>query len=202
MEKKTRAYLFFVLLIGAAIFPVLPVRAQEGGVQPAAAEVTPDSWPRAADFGGAKYTLYQPQLENWDGNRLETRAAVSVLPPGAKEPVFGVIGISAETHVHKLARIVEFRNIRISKASFPSAPGNAESYRQGFQSMASNGPASMSLDRLEAMLAVEGAEQAAAKVPVKNDPPALVFSKTAAVLVSIDGPPVWRPVAGLPWSAS
>ena len=54
----------------------------------------------------------------------------------------------------------------------------------------------MSLDRLQAMLAIQGAEKKAHVVPVKNDPPKFVFSQTPAVLVTIDGEPVWRPVAG------
>ena len=31
--------------------------------QPPAEEVTPDMWPKAVDVGGAKYTVYQPQLD-------------------------------------------------------------------------------------------------------------------------------------------
>jgi len=54
----------------------------------------------------------------------------------------------------------------------------------------------MSLDRLEISLAIEGAQQKARAVPVKNEPPRFVISQTAAVLVPIDGAPVWRPVQG------
>ena len=54
----------------------------------------------------------------------------------------------------------------------------------------------MSLDRLEISLAINGEEKKARAVPVKNDPPRFVFSPSAAVLVPIDGAPVWRTVPG------
>src|SRR5262249_5644789 len=43
-------------------------------------------------------------------------------------------------------------------------------------------------------LSITGEERKAQAVPVKNDPPRFVFSQSAAVLVPIDGPPVWRRV--------
>ena len=54
----------------------------------------------------------------------------------------------------------------------------------------------MSLDRLEISLAITGEEKKARAVPVKNDPPRIVFSQSAAILIPIDGAPVWRPVQG------
>ena len=33
-------------------------------------------------------------------------------------------------------------------------------------------------------------------MPVNNDPPKIVFSPRTGILVSIDGEPVWRSVAG------
>jgi hypothetical protein len=33
---------------------------------------------------------------------------------------------------------------------------------------------------------------------VQNEPPQFVFSQTAAVLVAIDGEPLWRPVENTP----
>src|SRR5512134_16234 len=43
--------------------------------QPPAEEVTPDPWPRMAEIGGANYSIYQPQMDSWDGHRLAARAA-------------------------------------------------------------------------------------------------------------------------------
>jgi hypothetical protein len=175
-----------------AISPAAPSVQEE---QPPAAEVTPDPWPKVIDLQGAKYTIYQPQLDKWDGFLIEAHAAVSVLPAEAKDPVFGAIEIAATTVVDRPSRVVTFYDITVTKATFPSSPDSAARYQVGFQSML-QGPSTMSLDRLEAMLSVEEAEKKGRGVLVKNEPPKFVFSQTPAVLISIDGEPIWRPVKG------
>ncbi len=171
-------------------------RAQSQPTPPPAAQVTPDPWPKLREIGGVKYTLYQPQLDKWNGYTFEAHAAVAVLPAGAKDPVFGAIEITANTEVAKVSRTVHLSDIKIAKAIFPSTPDKAAAYQQAFQTTASNGPSTMSLDRLEIALAIKGQERKAQAVPVKNEPPRFVFSQSAAVLVPIDGMPVWRTVQG------
>jgi uncharacterized membrane protein YgcG len=170
--------------------------AQVPATQQAGAPSTPDPWPKSAELGGTKYTIYQPQPDSWNDYVYQAHAAVSVLPPGSKDPVFGVIELSAVTIVDKQARAVHFQNIVIFKATFPSVPQMASTYQQAIQSLLNQGPATMSLARLEASLAIEGALRQARTVPVLNEPPRIVFSQSAAVLVLIHGDPVWRPVAG------
>src|SRR5262249_42127419 len=54
----------------------------------------------------------------------------------------------------------------------------------------------ISLDRLEASLAITEAAKKSEQLPLRNDPPRFLFSSVPAVLVSIDGTPVWKPVPG------
>lgn len=174
-----------------------PAQTPENSAQPPAQEVTPDVWPKTAEVGGATFTLYQPQVDSWDGYNLEAHCAVSVQTPDAKEPVFGVVDLTAKTDVDRVSRTVEFHDITFQKVTFPSVPDKAASYQQALQEMAADKPpAPVPLDHLQAALAIEGAEQKARMVPVKNEPPAFVFSQTAAVLISIDGEPVWTAVEG------
>jgi hypothetical protein len=163
---------------------------------PPASEVTPDPWPKSAEVGGTKYTLYQPQTDSWDNYVYKAHAAVSVLPAGSKDPIFGVLEVTANTIVDKTARAVHFENLTITKASFPSAPKMAATYQQSLQALLVQGPATMSLARLEAAVAIEGAEKKSQRVQVLNEPPRIVFSTTPMVLVLIQGEPAWRPVAG------
>jgi len=178
----------FVLIAGMTAFGQQPV-----GEPPAA---HPDPWPKSATAGGATYTLYQPQLDSWDYALIRVHAAISVLPPGVKEPVFGVVEIAASTQVDKLARTVHFSNLTITRATFPSAPDKTAQWREAIQTIVSKGPAPMPLDRLEAALKVLGAEKKARAIPVQNQPPKFVFAQSPTVLVIIDGDPVWTPVAG------
>ncbi|HKF67018.1 MAG TPA: hypothetical protein VKB36_10825, partial [Vicinamibacterales bacterium] len=180
----------------AAVGLAALAHAQTDQAPPPAAQVTPDPWPKVFTISGAKYTLYQPQVDKWDGYNFEGHAAVAVLPAGSKDPVFGAIEITAVTDVAKVSRTVHFRDVKITRAVFPSAPAQAAAYQQAFQSIVARGPSTMSLDRLEIALSITGEERKAQAVPVKNDPPRFVFSQSAAVLVPIDGAPVWRRVQG------
>ena len=186
----------FALLICVLILCFSGTAAFSQSPQPPAGEVTPDQWPRTSTVGGTKYTIYQPQLEKWDGYQFAAHAAVSVLPQGAKEPVFGVINVTAVTETDRLSRVVVFYNVKIESATFPSAPDRAEGFRSDLQSILMTNTFAPSLDRMQAALAVLGAEKTSQRVPVKNEPPRFVFSRTATVLVSIDGDPVWRNVQG------
>ena len=139
--------------------------------QPPADEVTPDPWPKIVKQGSATYTLYQPQLDSWDGYSFEAHAAVSVLPGEPKIRTSASIEITAKTQVDRLSRTVHFSNIQVNKVNFPRAPNKAAWYQDGFQKMVAGGASTMSLDRLQAMLSIENALKMGRSVPVKNDPP-------------------------------
>lgn len=57
------SYLLICVLAVALSGIGQPVVQAQSGVRPA----SPDPWPKSAQVDGAKYTLYQPQLESWDG---------------------------------------------------------------------------------------------------------------------------------------
>ena len=195
--KKTAVLWVCILTIGLILAAFwLPAVAQTTDNQPPAADVTPDKWPLTMDIVGTQYTIYQPQLKDWDGYHLTAIAAVSVLPPETQEPIFGAIDISAVTEVDRQSRIVHFYSVRITRINFPSQPDKAGAFQDGFLTMLSQttAAASPSLDRMQAALAVSKAEKTSRGVPVKNDPPKFIFSQSAAVLVHIDGEPVWRSV--------
>ncbi len=193
MLKKNISTFAFALFLAVTMLSQQAAIAQWDD-QPDGSQVTPDPWPKIVKQDGATYTLYQPQLDSWDGYNFAAHAAVSVLPAGAKDPDFGVIEITAKTHVFRLFRTVHFRDITVTKATFPSTPGKAVWYQDNFQTMVSGGDSTMSLDRLQTMLSIENALKMGKTVPVKNDPPKIIFSPKTAVLVSIDGEPVWRQV--------
>jgi hypothetical protein len=163
---------------------------------PAAGDVTPDPWPKTAKLGGVTYGIYEPQLDSWNYYEYAAHAAVSVLAAGAKEPVFGVIWVTARSLVDRQNRSVELVGLAVTKVNFPSAPAEAVQYQKDFQALLTKKTATLPLDRLKSQLAIEGAEKKAKAVPVKNDPPRFVFSDKPAVLVLVDGDPVWVPVKG------
>ena len=122
-----------------AIVVIGSATAQSPGV-PATGQGAPasgDRWPKTAQLDGATYTVYQPQLDSWDGFNMAAHAAVSVLQPGSQTPVFGVLKLTAKTKVDRLARTVYFTDTTVQSANFPSAPNWATSYQQAFRHFSS-----------------------------------------------------------------
>jgi hypothetical protein len=196
MAKRLLFSLVFAVSLAAMVLGQQQHAIAQWDKQPDGSQVTPDRWPKIFKQDGATYTLYQPQLDSWDGYNAAAHAAVSVLPAGVKDADFGVIDITAKTFVFRLFRTVHFRNIVVTKTIFPSTPAKAKLYQDVFQSKISGGPSTMSLDRLQAMLSIENALKMGKTVPVQNDPPKIIVSPRTAILVSIDGPPVWRQATG------
>jgi hypothetical protein len=94
-------------------------------------------------------TVYQPQVDAWNGLRLEGQAAVS-LRAGEGAPTFGVMWFAARTSVDKPARLVILEELTITRTSFPSAPDKAEALTARLRAQVGNAPKVIALDRLEA----------------------------------------------------
>src|SRR4051794_36685371 len=108
-------------------------------------------WPRQfADAGGNQYAIYQPQVDKWDGDRLEARAAVEVKRPNSKDADYGIISITAETDVDKEDRLVELDEFQITKADFPQARGAEPAYLAAIRQRVPTAARQVPLDHLEA----------------------------------------------------
>lgn len=153
-------------------------------------------WPRVWFRNGVTNTVYQPQLDSWDYFTLKATSAVSVQPQGAPQPMFGAIHFVAQTRVDRAEREVYFDKIDIATADFPSAGPQTDAYLATIRSLLPNQVKTISLDRLEASLAILNARQRASGVPLNNVPPAILFSTTPAMLILVDGPPAYLPVEG------
>lgn len=154
-----------------------------------------EGWPRTFAAESLEFGVYQPQIDDFDGNRTHFHAAVSVAKAGAKEPPeFGVIWVSARANVDKAARVVVLDDIRIPRWNFPSRPDGGEAWAKALVSALPKRSKAIALDRIEADLAILAAEKKGETAPIRNDPPKIVFSSTPALLVFVDGAPVWKPV--------
>lgn len=178
------------LALGFLIVSALSASAQTANA------AQPDPWPRTQTVSGTTYTVYQPQLESWDGVNLAGTAAVSVQAKGADQAVFGTLTMTATTYVDKSSRMVQLQNLQITQAQFPSQPDQAPAYLKTFQSFIPVQVKSISLDRLEANLAIINQKLKGSAQPIQNNPPSIIFSQNPSLLVLIDGDPVYRDVPG------
>ena len=204
MSRLRRAFggslLAGLLMTAAAAWTRVPAQGQNAAPQdeeanPAtAAELT---WPRIIQEGDTTFTIYQPQIDKFDDGVLEARAAVQVeTHAGDKtQTTYGVIWIQANTAIDKDNRLVQLDDIQIVKANFPTAGDKVNDYLEVFRNH-TEGTRTVSLDRIEANLAITHADQKGNAVPIKNDPPKIFYRSAPAVLVLLDGDPALRPVEG------
>ncbi len=175
MKKTTLTAILFVLFLAAM------VQAKQES-QPAA-----DPWPRSAESGGVTYTMFQPQPDSWDGFTLKAHAAVAIQPKKDQQPTYGVVFMQARTLVDRDERIVRFEDFRINEVKFPSAPDMSKSYLEAIRKVMPKHLKSVSLDRIEAGMAVLEQQKKTVGLPLKNDPPNIIFSNKPSLLVLIDG---------------
>ncbi|MGA3073143.1 MAG: carbohydrate-binding family V/XII [Bryobacteraceae bacterium] len=163
------------------------------------AQTPPDEglrWPREMDADGMHVTIYQPQVDQWKQDRLEARAAVTVTRSGGSTPMYGIVSLTARTDVDKESRIVMLENLKVSSVSFPAAKSQESELEHAIRGNLRDWPRTVTLDRLLADMAMTQAEGENESVPVKNDPPKILYSATPAALIMVDGQPVLRALPG------
>ena len=181
----------------AAVATLAPVQAQAPAQPPAGSASAPaglpaDPWPRQIDLTTGTVLMYQPQVSSWQGNQIEFRSALAIMPKGGKQESFGVMFATARTQVDKVARTVVFENLKITKTDFPTLADRGTAYSAELQTEVSNKVRTISLDRLTTSLALNGIKPPT--VAVQNSPPQILVSYSPAILVPIDGAPVLKPV--------
>jgi hypothetical protein len=187
----TRNAIFTLLVAAAAMLGMTSISFAQapsaGGSQ-----LPADPWPRDLSIPSAAVLVYQPQINKWADNQIDFRAAVAIKPTGATNETFGVVFATARTQVDKVARMVVFENLKVTKADFPTLPNRGAQYAAELQASFAKDMKTISLDRLETSLAAAGIQPPT--VPVNNTPPQVIVSYSPAILVPIEGTPVLKPV--------
>jgi hypothetical protein len=188
----------FTYLLGssASVAQNLPdAPSAQKAKQPTAQPATDKGWPRTFSSGADTFSVYQPQVDKWDGNRVSLYSAVEVANRTAKSANYGVIWFNARTEVDKLNRSVTLDQVELTKVNFPADSSKNSELAQLLNTKLPNLTKVVSLDRLSA--AAEAADGEPVKtVDVKNDPPVIIFSTKRSVLVLIDGPAQLRGIEG------
>ena len=194
-----------VLTLAIACSPTTPV-AQAQATKPAATATTPASSAPASDSGwprsyttnaGAALVLYQPQVGSWpDQRQVVLYSAVSYAAKGATKPAFGTLRIESTTSVSLDARLVSFSDFKITQSNFPTLP--KEHIRDILTEVTESVPLQERVIALDRVLANVDASQIIPKNAegIKADPPTVFFSKTPAILVNLDGDPIWNAIQG------
>ena len=204
-HARTRAGIAVLTLLSFVTSPVAPLllaqtpstKATAGPAAATAPAPAVEGWPRAfSTASGAALVIYQPQVASWvDQKHAVLYSAVSYTPKGATQPALGTLKVESDTSVAVDERLVSFSQFNITEPNFPTLKrGEVGTVVKEITASVPLNERVIALDRVLANMDtsqiiprnVEG---------VKADPPPIFFSKTPAVLVNIDGDPIWAPIA-------
>jgi hypothetical protein len=187
--------------------PAAPTSQTTKTTTPTAPKVTPASaasapapvdggWPRIYDLpSGGSILLYQPQIASWEKQaHIVAFSAVSYRSTTGDKPAMGTIKVESDTKVALDERLVNFNPMKITEAHFPTL--QKEQIREVTAQIDKAIPDE---DRVIALDRVLANVDKSTIVPknvegIKADPPTIFFSKTSAVIVNLDGEPIWSPI--------
>jgi hypothetical protein len=150
-------------------------------------------WPRQVSKDGALLVYYQPQIDAWkDYKELIGKMAFSLTPSGGKA-VLGVADLKAKTLVDKDTHTVFFKAVDATDVRFPGLQDeDSKKMEKLFRSLLPTNPEPISVERVVSDL--EQSRVDPKPVAVKNDPPEIFYSATPAILLSVQGEPVFAPI--------
>ncbi|HSN57597.1 MAG TPA: hypothetical protein VLT32_23205 [Candidatus Sulfomarinibacteraceae bacterium] len=161
-------------------------------LSPAAA--AQDDWPKEIEFPEGTLTVYQPQAESYEGDRLEGRSAVSWSKAGGGPPLFGAVWLSMRVDIDRDERMVYVRQLEVPQVRFPEAGEDEQASLAGYlERELPQWDLPLSMDRLIADL---GLLSEADTEGIRHDPPEILYEQEPAVLVRYDGEPRLEPFDG------
>jgi hypothetical protein len=149
-------------------------------------------WPRQITKQGSTLVYYQPQVDDWANfDQLDWRMAISITPAGGKATV-GAVAMSGVTSVNSDTQMVLISGLTIKNAYFPSLdPATAASMQQLLQTFL---PPTVwiSMHRLIACVPKPAAPPSG--VQLNNDPPQIFVSYQPAILLGVEGEPMFADI--------
>jgi hypothetical protein len=155
------------------------------------------SWPQQLDAeDGATVIIYQPQVEAFSGNAIEARAAVAVKTSESGDvPVFGAIWMKAKLDVDRDSRTAVIRSISVEDVRFADA---SETEMQQLASFIEGalGASSMTISVDQLLADLDTGDAGDTGPQLKHGAPKILLSAEPALLVPIDGEPVFQMIEG------
>jgi hypothetical protein len=153
-----------------------------------------NEWPRVLEAEKGNITIYQPQIESFQGDDLETRAAVAVERQGKPGLIFGAVWFKARLLTDRESRTATLEEVTVTAARFPELEeGQVEELSRFMEQEIPRWDLVISLDDL---LAVVDEQQSLAGggEGFNMAPPRILYRDNPAVLVLVDGEPHFRPL--------
>ncbi len=150
-------------------------------------------WPRKITGEKGEIVIYQPQIETFVGDKLESRSAISVKVAGQEDMFFGAMWFESHMATDMETRMATLVRIKVTAAKFPDV--EQEKVDELIRFLEKEIPTwdiSISIDRLIASLPDRQGEEE----NFGSDPPRIYHRTVPAVLVSIEGDPILTELNG------
>ncbi|MFT7288324.1 MAG: hypothetical protein ACI87W_002442 [Halieaceae bacterium] len=158
-----------------------------------------NKWPQEVTGEEGKIVVYQPQPESLKGNVLKGRAAMSLEINGQDEPIFGAFWFEAKIDNNTDSGIATIRDVRVIDVRWPeSRDAGEQRFTAIVEGAIPKNGFEISTEKLSASLASANTEKKSLE-NLKNDPPAIIFSKELAVLLLYDGDPRYSDIDNSPY---
>ncbi len=146
-------------------------------------------WPKDITAkSGAVITIYQPQPEAMNGNKIEGRAAFSAVEKPNDEPVFGVFWYTATMTTDRDTRTITLESILIDDVKLPGID-DAQKIDKLKKLLEQEIPKWNLTSTVDEVAATIEQEKAIVSTDLKNDPPAIYYTIERSTLVLIDDEP-------------
>jgi hypothetical protein len=155
----------------------------------------PDAWfPRKRTGPNGTIVFYAPQIDSWKGfDRIDAWQAFMITPSGKSTSYYGSMHYVADTEVDLDKREVLLSGIKILYLSIPGLEKGSELFgivKKGLTSVPVVVPLDLVLAYLPATMHIPSV------TGLNPEPPEIFVSTTPALLLFVDGKPVWLPVRG------
>jgi len=159
----------------------------------AASAALSQEWPQEVTTPDADITMYEPQIQSFDGDNVKASAAVAIQTPEMSSPVYGAVWIDARVSTDRQARTATLLDAEVPDVKFPESTENQGQLAAILEREIPAWDLTMSLDALTASVDASKMEQEES-AKLGDAPPRIIFATYPAVLVTIDGDPQLEPV--------
>lgn len=168
----------FILFLSTLVFAANP-------------EETGD-WPKTTNVDNQQVELYQPQVEKFEGNKVNFIMAVGLTQN--KETIYGTVSASCKADINQQMNTMECEQINIDKLNFPTIKEQTQ-LTQLFNQVFVQQPLKLTLDQLHASLKLSKINQIKTQnVELQHESPEIYVANKPSVLVLIDGDPQLRQI--------
>ena len=151
-------------------------------------------YPRTLDSVNGSAVIHAPQIEAWEHfETITARVAFSVSQTGSGQTWYGAMRFTAQTDTDIQAREVLLHDLEILELAIEGLDESSEEYgliRDGFTSMSRKVPLDLVIAYLPSDIPIDDDDS------LGSEPPTIFVSESPAILLFVDGDPLFLPVEG------